>query len=133
MASVAWHLHQQLQGGDCVKLFQGSDGYGNGEQRRDFVYIDDVVAVNLWLLDNPDVSGIFNVGTGRSQTFNDVANAVIAHHKRGVIEYIDFPAQLEGSYQSFTQADLSALRAAGYAAEFSTVEQGVAAYLAALD
>lgn len=132
MASVAWHLHQQLQHGDRVKLFEGSGGYANGEQQRDFVYVDDVVAVNLWLFDNPGVSGIFNVGTGRSQSFNDVAEAVIKHHQRGSIEYIEFPAHLKDAYQSYTKADISALRAAGYSAEFKTVEQGVAAYLAAI-
>ncbi len=128
MASVAWKNHLQLQEGSVVKLFESSDGYGPGEQRRDFVYVGDVAAVNLWFLDHPQVSGIFNVGTGRAQTFNDVARAVIAHHGRGRIEYVPFPPQLRGSYQSFTQADISALRAAGCDVPFLTVEEGVARY-----
>ena len=129
MASVAWKNHLQLLDGDVVRLFESSDGYGPGEQRRDFVYVDDVAAVNLWFLDHPRVSGIFNVGTGRTQTFNDVARAVIAHHGRGRIEYVPFPAALRGSYQSFTQADISALRVAGCDIPFLTVEEGVSRYL----
>ncbi len=132
MASVAFHLHGQLQNGDVVRLFEGSDGYGDGEQRRDFVHVDDVVAVNLWLLDNPGVCGVFNVGTGASATFNDVARAVIAAHGRGRIEYVPFPEHLRGRYQSFTEADISALRAAGYQAAFAGVAEGVARYMTAL-
>ena len=95
MASVAYHLRNQLQSGDTVRLFEGFDGYACGEQMRDFIHIDDVVAVNLWLLDNPCVSGIFNCGTGRAQSFNEVAQAVIAHYQRGRIEYIPFPDHLK--------------------------------------
>lgn len=130
MASVAFHNHNQLKEGDVVKLFEGCEGYGDGEQRRDFVYVGDCVDVNLWFMDNPDKSGIFNLGTGRSQPFNDVANAVLSYHKRGKLEYIPFPDHLKGRYQSFTEADISALRAAGYDREFKTVEQGVHEYLA---
>ena len=129
MASVAWRHHLQLRDGDVVRLFESSDGYGPGEQRRDFVYVDDVAAINLWFLDHPRASGIFNVGTGRAQTFNDVARAVIAHHGHGRIEYVPFPAALRGSYQSFTQADISALRAAGCDVPFLSVEEGVSRYL----
>ena len=129
MASVAFHFNNQIKGGDNVRLFAGCDGYGNGEQRRDFVFVGDVVKVNLWLSNNPQVSGIFNLGTGRSQAFNDVANAVIDWHDKGSVEYIPFPEHLKGRYQSFTQADISALRKAGYPEEFFTVEQGVKAYL----
>ncbi len=129
MASVAYHLHQQLPKTHIVKLFEGCDGYGNGEQRRDFVFIDDVVNVNLWFMDHPKKSGIFNVGTGASQSFNDVAKSVIAWHGKGEIEYIPFPDHLKGRYQSFTQADISLLTQAGYKEPFSTVEQGVKAYL----
>lgn len=130
MASVAYHHYQQLQKGDTVKLFEGTDGYGNGEQRRDFVYVEDAANVNLWFWENPDKSGIFNVGTGHSQPFNDVANAVIKNCGKGKIEYIPFPEHLKGHYQSFTEADLTALRAAGYKAPFKTVEQGVSEYIA---
>ena len=93
------------------------------------MYVDDVAAVNLWFLDHPRASGIFNVGSGRAQTFNDVARAVIAHHGRGRIEYVPFPPGLRGSYQSFTQADISALRAAGCDVPFLAVEEGVSRYL----
>lgn len=129
MSSVAFHLQRQLKEGDVVRLFEGHDGYGNGEQRRDFIYVGDAVAVNLWLLDNPGKSGIFNVGTGHSQTFNDVANAVVRWHQRGRVEYIPFPDHLKGRYQSFTEADISGLRAAGYRAPFKNVEEGVFAYM----
>ena len=129
MASVALHLHNQILQGDVVKLFEGSDGYAAGEQRRDFIYVGDVVGVNLWFMQNPHVSGVFNVGTGRSQTFNDVANAVIKFHGKGKIEYIPFPENLKGHYQSFTEADISLLREAGYSDEFRAVEEGVPLYL----
>jgi len=129
MASVAYHFYCQLLERGRVCLFEGSDGYGNGEQRRDFVFVDDVVAVTLWFLSHPDKSGIFILGTGRSQSFNELANAVIAHQGSGFIEYIPFPTQLLGCYQSYTQADISALREAGYRGEFRTVEQGVASYM----
>lgn len=129
MASVARHFSSQVaEDGEC-RLFAGSDGYGSGEQRRDFIHVDDVVAVNLWLLDHPQVSGIFNCGTGRSQTFNDVAEAVIAWHGRGEKRYIEFPQSLVGRYQSFTEADMSALHEAGYPNAFMPVEQGVPRYL----
>lgn len=130
MASVAWHLHNQLLAGNkTVKLFAGTDGYGDGEQRRDFIFVDDIVDVNLFFLDHPEKSGIYNVGTGHSHTFNEVAQAVIAWHKQGEIEYIPFPDHLKGSYQSFTEADLTQLRRAGYKKEFKTVQQGVKEYL----
>jgi ADP-L-glycero-D-manno-heptose 6-epimerase len=143
MASVAFHAYNQFTSEGKVKLFVGSGGYGDGEQRRDFVHIDDVVAVNMWLLERRDVSGIFNCGSGRAQTFNDVASSVINAVKgtqssaaelasQGLITYIPFPPQLVGKYQSFTQADLSRLRAAGLPGDFMSVEQGVAAYVAEL-
>ncbi|RMF98808.1 MAG: ADP-glyceromanno-heptose 6-epimerase [Gammaproteobacteria bacterium] len=132
MASVVWHFHQQLLQGDELRLFEGSDGYADGEQRRDFVYVDDIVKLNLWFLERPGISGIFNAGTGRSQTFNEVARAVIAWHGHGKIRYVPFPDELRGSYQSFTEADLTELRAAGYSAAFVDVEEGVRRYLDAL-
>lgn len=133
MASVAFHLNNQLLSDGIVKLFEGCDGYGDGEQRRDFVFVDDVVSVNLWFMNHPDVSGIFNLGTGRSQTFNEVAESVITWHKRGKLEYIPFPEKLRGAYQSFTEADVSQLRNAGYKADFKSVEEGVASYMAWLN
>lgn len=129
MASVAFHFNNQLNANGICRLFEGVDGYENGQQLRDFVYVEDVVKVNLWLWQNPEVSGIFNCGTGQAQSFNDVANAVIAHHGKGAVEYIPFPDKLKGAYQSYTQADLTKLRAAGYTAEFKTVEQAVPEYL----
>jgi ADP-L-glycero-D-manno-heptose 6-epimerase len=129
MASVAYHLHGQLAEGDEVRLFKGSHGYGPGEQRRDFVYVSDIAKLNTWLLANPSCSGIFNAGTGASASFNQVAEAVIAWHGRGQIRYIDFPEGLAEAYQSFTEADISALRAAGYEAAFQDVAAGVGDYL----
>lgn len=129
MASVAYHLNNQLLQSDKVRLFEGCDGYGNGEQVRDFVYVGDAVAVNLWFLDHPEVSGIFNTGTGESQPFNDVANAVIAYHQKGEIEYIPFPEHLKGCYQSFTEANLEKLRQAGCNHQFKSVEEGVQLYM----
>jgi ADP-L-glycero-D-manno-heptose 6-epimerase len=143
MASVAFHAYNQLVSQGKVKLFVGSGGYGDGEQRRDFVHVDDVVDMNLWFLERRHISGIYNCGTGRAQTFNELAAAVINTVQgtsfppqelaaRGLIEYIAFPAGLREKYQSFTEADLSRLRSAGYPGEFKTVEQGVAAYVGEL-
>ncbi len=129
MASVAMHFNDELQQTGKVKLFSGCDGYADGEQRRDFIFVGDVANVNLWFMDNPEKSGIFNLGTGNSGTFNQVANAVIEWHKKGDIEYVPFPDHLKGSYQSYTQADISNLRQAGYSDPFTTIEQGVSTYL----
>ncbi len=147
MASVAFHAFHQFMAEGRVRLFVGSDGYADGEQRRDFVHVEDVVRVNLHFLGQRDAAGIFNCGTGRAQSFNDLAaaavNAVRASRgepalglrelvAQGLIEYIPFPPPLVGKYQSFTQADLAQLRAAGYQGDFMTVEEGVAAYVEAL-
>ena len=144
MASVAFHHYNQFRAEGKVRLFEGCDGYGNGEQKRDFVYVGDVAKVNLFFLDHPDKSGIFNVGTGRAQSFNELAAANVnscralqgksaepldALLKQGLIEYIPFPEALKGKYQSFTQADLTKLRQAGYDAPFASVEEGVAQYV----
>jgi ADP-L-glycero-D-manno-heptose 6-epimerase len=132
MASVAFHLQRQIAEHGEARLFEGSGGYAAGEQRRDFVYVGDVAAVNLWLLEHSRVSGVFNVGTGASASFNDVARAIIAVRGRGTIRYIPFPPELAASYQSFTQADITALRAAGYTAPFKDVQAGIRSYLHAL-
>lgn len=129
MASTAFHFNNQIKAEGVCKLFAGSDGYADGGQRRDFVHVDDVVAINLWFWDNPGKSGIFNAGTGRAQPFNDVANAVVQWHGKGKVQYIPFPENLVGRYQSFTEADQSNLRKAGYDRKFLTVEQGVKKYL----
>ena len=132
MASVAYHLHNQVAATGEARLFEGGDGYGAGEQRRDFIHVGDVVDVNLWFFERGKVSGIFNVGTGASATFNEVANAIIAWHGKGAIRYIPFPEELKSRYQSFTEADVTALRAAGYARPFRDVRAGIKDYLDAL-
>jgi len=129
MSSTAFHFNNQIKESGVAKLFAGCDGYEDGAQRRDFIYVGDAVKVNLWFLDNPDKAGIFNLGTGRSQAFNDMANAVIDWHGKGKVEYIPFPDHLKGAYQSFTEADISALRAVGYDQPFLTVEEGVREYM----
>ena len=140
MASVAFHAFNQFRAEGRVKLFVGSEGYGDGEQQRDFVHVDDAVSVNLWLLENRGISGIFNCGTGRAQTFNDVAAAAINAAsgsdfsidelvQKNFIEYIPFPPPLIGKYQSYTQADLGRLREAGYEGSFRPVQEGVADYV----
>jgi ADP-L-glycero-D-manno-heptose 6-epimerase len=144
MASVAFHHFNQYREHGKVKLFQGCDGYGNGEQSRDFVFVEDVVKVNMFFFDHPEKSGIFNLGSGRAQPFNDVATSTVNACRalegkpalslaemasQGIVEYIDFPEALKGKYQSFTEADIGKLRAAGYKDDFSSVEQGVAKYV----
>ena len=143
MHSIALQSFEHYRKEGHVRLFAGSDGYADGQQQRDFVHVDDVVAVNLWLLENRDVSGVFNCGTGKAQTFNEVAAAVINAADgsslpvqelvaKGLIRYVPFPEKLAGKYQSFTQADLARLRAAGYGGAFRPVETGVAEYVKAL-
>lgn len=144
MASVAFHQFNQFQSEGKVKLFADYGGYGPGAQMRDFVFIDDVVAVNLWFFDHPDVSGIFNLGSGRAQPFNDVAIAVVnalrgkrgepvlSHEaivSAGLIEYVAFPDALRGKYQCYTQADLTALRATGCDHTFADVQSSVPKYM----
>ncbi len=134
MSSTPFHFNNQVLVNGVCKLFEGTDGYENGEQKRDFVFVEDCAAVNLWFMDHPDKSGIFNLGTGQAQSFNDIANAVLSWHKQhrqvdARIEYMPFPEHLKGAYQSYTQADLSALRAAGYDGDFHDVAAGVAKYM----
>ena len=144
MASVAFHHYHQFIETGQVKLFGEYGGYAAGQQARDFVFVDDVVAVNLWFLQNPSKIGVFNVGTGRAQPFNDIALATINSVRSqrgeaalpldallagGLLEYIDFPATLVGKYQCLTQADLTALRATGCAHEFADVAGGVKRYV----
>jgi ADP-L-glycero-D-manno-heptose 6-epimerase len=129
MASVALHLFEQIGRGEKAKLFGAHDGFGPGEQSRDFIHVGDVADVNLWLW-RQGGSGIFNCGTGRAQPFRAVAEAVIAELGKGEIEYVDFPDHLKGRYQSFTEADMSRLRAAGYNGAFRPVESGVRDYVA---
>jgi ADP-L-glycero-D-manno-heptose 6-epimerase len=144
MASVAYHQHHQYLNHGRVKLFGGYEGYGPGEQRRDFIHVSDVVSVNLWFFDHPQVSGLFNLGSGRAQPFNDVALSVVNTHRQHqgqaalelheavqqeLIEYIEFPESLKGKYQSYTQANLDKLRAAGCDHPFLDVQTGVKLYV----
>jgi ADP-L-glycero-D-manno-heptose 6-epimerase len=143
MASVAFHHFNQYRADGKVRLFEGSHGYAHGEQRRDFIHVDDAVAVNLYFAEHP-ATGIYNVGTGRAQPFNDVALAVVntlrarggespltlaAAVAAGRIEYVPFPEALRGKYQAYTQADLTQLRGAGFTRPPARVEDGVAAYV----
>ena len=144
MASVAFHNYNQFKADGKVKLFEGSHGYENGGQMRDFVFVGDVAKVNLYFLDHPEKSGIFNLGSGRAQSFNDVAVAAVNGCRKaknetplalpellsqGLLEYVPFPEALKGKYQAFTQGDLTRLREAGYTASMATVEEGVAQYI----
>jgi ADP-L-glycero-D-manno-heptose 6-epimerase len=144
MASVAFHNMSQFLAEGHVRLFSGWDGYGDGGQSRDFISVEDVVAVNLHFFDNPGRSGIFNCGTGRAQPFNDVAMAVVNTLREekgeaalpleelvrlGLIRYIPFPDDLKGRYQSYTRADADRLRAAGFEQPMRDVQTGVAEYV----
>ncbi len=143
MASVAFHQFNQFKTEGKVKLFGEYGGYAAGAQLRDFIHVDDVVAVNLWFLDHPQARGIFNLGTGRAQSFNDVAAAVLSNvssknvaansiesaTNAGILEYFPFPDALKGKYQCYTQADLSALRGVGCTHTFADVATGVGRYM----
>lgn len=128
MASVAFHFINQLRDSNTIQLFEGSHGCAAGEQRRDFIFIDDVVKINLWFLAQPHVSGIFNVGTGHSESFNTLASTLINIHGSGAVKYVPFPDSLKAAYQSFTEADISKLRQAGYDGDFVSLESGLKRY-----
>lgn len=147
MASVAFHNMNQFIAEGHVRLFGGWDGYADGGQTRDFIHVDDVVDVNLHFLDHPGTSGIFNCGTGRAQPFNDVAASVVNTMRslrgestlslpelvaQGLLRYIQFPDDLKGRYQSYTQADVTQLRAAGFTNRMRDVQTGVSEYVRAL-
>jgi len=144
MASVVWHFYRQYAGEGRVRLFEGSGGYAAGEQRRDFVSVEDAVKVNLDFLDHPERNGIFNVGAGKAATYTAVAAATINACRSaagaarqsvaelvaaGTISYIPFPPALAGKYQSCTEADLARLRAAGYGAPMLGIDEGVMRYV----
>lgn len=131
MASMVTQLHDRLERDGVARLFEGTDGYADGEQRRDFVYVEDAVRVNLHFLQGPPQTGIVNVGTGFSRSFNDVAEILIEGLDRGRVEYIPFPESLRGKYQSFTEADLESLRELGYERPFLSLETGIARVLEA--
>ena len=147
MASVAFHNMNQFLAEGHVRLFGGWDGYPDGGQMRDFISVRDVVDVNLHFFDHPEQSGIFNCGTGRAQPFNDVAMAVVNTMRQlrgepalsldalvaeGLLRYVDFPNDLKGRYQSYTEADVTALRVAGFTKAMRDVQTGVSEYVRAL-
>ncbi|HEX7325404.1 MAG TPA: ADP-glyceromanno-heptose 6-epimerase [Rhodanobacteraceae bacterium] len=131
MQSVVAQVYAAAASGDAVRLFKSHrTGIADGGQQRDFVYVDDCVAVVLWLLDHPRVNGLFNVGTGRARTFAELIGAVFAALDRPPhIRYVDMPEGLRGRYQYFTQARITRLREAGYAQPFQPVEAGVNTYV----
>ena len=144
MASVAFHHFNQYRDTGKVKLFGEYGGYGPGQQSRDFVFVEDVVKVNLWFLEHPDRNGIFNLGSGRAQPFNDVAHATVNASRalsglpalslpqlvaQNIVEYVPFPEALIGKYQCHTEADLEGLRAVGCDLKFADVATGVRRYV----
>jgi ADP-L-glycero-D-manno-heptose 6-epimerase len=126
-ASVIARSIESLNAEAKIELYEGSGGYGDGEQRRDFVHVDDIASANLWFLDNDNVSGIYNIGTGVSHSFNDLANTLIDLRGSGKVKYIPLP-EGDSSFQPFSEADISALREAGYDKDFISMQDGVASY-----
>jgi len=133
MASIVWQLYHQLKKDGVARLFAGTDGYGDGEQQRDFIYVKDLVNVHLYFWQNRQKSGVFNCGTGAANSFNAVAKALIARLGVGRLEYVPFPASLVGKYQSFTEADLTQLRASGCDARFTPLAKAVGEYCDCLE
>ena len=129
MASVAFHLYHQAQRDGMIKLFGAYGGYGDGEQRRDFVWVEDVATINLWFKQHPEHSGIFNVGTGQSEPFNAIAKVILTELPETKLHYIPVPEHLRGCYQSFTEADIATLRDIGCTHEFTDVTQGTLQYV----
>lgn len=129
MASAAYHFYKQTLADEKIKLFKGTDGVADGEQRRDFVYVEDCALANLWFLEHPEVSGIFNIGSGVATTFNELALSVAFCAGKGDISYIPFPDHLRGSYQNYTQADLTHLRSVGCDLKFRNIKSGVRSYI----
>ena len=129
MTSPVYNFAKQAEDTGVIKIFKGTGKIADGNHRRDFVSVEDVVRMNLWFLDHPEHSGIYNCGTGKSETFNSIAAQVVKYLKKGKIEYIDFPESLEGSYQEFTEANLVKLRSVGYDLEFMSIEEGIHSYL----
>lgn len=124
MASVINHFHNEIKNEGKMKLFEGSDGFV-----RDFIYVDDVVDVNLFFFDNPSINGIFNCGTGKAESFLKIAEIMKSLYEGSKIEFVPFPDALKGKYQTFTQANLTNLRKAGYKKEFTSLEEGVKKYV----
>lgn len=135
MASVVWHARRQILATGEMRLFRSNDpAFADGEQRRDFVSVDDCVDHLVWLWQHPEIRGLFNSGTGTARTFNNLTRAVFAALGREpVIRYIEMPAELERQYQNFTRADMSKLRSAGYAQPPTPLEEGVLRCLSGAD
>ncbi len=133
MASITYQMYQQIKNGGVIKLFKGTDGYADGEQKRDFIYVKDVARVNIFCGENDVANGIYNCGTGNATTYNALAQAVINALGTGKIEYIDMPEQLIGKYQSFTQADTKKLLETGFKGDFTSIEDAVKEYCAFLN
>ena len=132
MASTIFHFNNQIKKYNVAKLFKGTDGILNGEQKRDFVYVKDCADLNFWFFQNRQFSGIFNVGTGNAETFNSVAKIIIKLQKKGKISYVDFPTNLKNSYQNFTKANLSSIRSLKCPIKFLSLEDGIKDYLSSL-
>ena len=131
MASMIFHGFGQIQKDGEIRLFRSYvPKYKDGEQLRDFIYVKDICNVIFWLLENPNVNGLFNVGTGKAQSFNELAEAIFS--ALGInphIRYIDMPEELQQKYQYFTEAKMDKLRAEGYTKDFSTLKEGVTDYV----
>ena len=132
MASVVYHFNQQILDHGIANLFKGSHGFEDGEQLRDFIFVKDIAEVNLWFYQNSQISGIFNLGTGISNSFNQIAREIINWHGKGEINYIDFPENLKGTYQAETKADIGNLRKIGYSKKFTDIHNGIKQYLNSL-
>lgn len=130
MASIIYQLYKQFMNSNEINLFEGTDGFDHGEQRRDFIHVDDVVNANLFFLKHAFKNGIYNVGTGKSRSFNDVANIILSIKKTGKINYIPFPPSLRGKYQSFTEANIFNLRNSGFNEPLQSLESGIPQTLA---
>lgn len=133
MASMVYQMYNQVKEGNDIKLFAGSNGYADGEQKRDFIYVKDVVKVNKFFWQNPKISGVFNCGTGQANSFNTLAKAVLEYFNKGKIEYVPFPEVLQGKYQYYTQADATKLLTAGYKEGFMDLTEAVKEYCSFLD
>jgi ADP-L-glycero-D-manno-heptose 6-epimerase len=131
MMSLVAKRFDDARRGDVVRLFKShKTGIADGDQRRDFIYVDDAVAVLRWLMDSPKVSGIFNVGTGKARSFRDLISAVFrALGREPNIEYVDMPEAIRGQYQYFTEAKVENIRRAGYNAGFTPLEDAVGQYV----
>ena len=130
MASMAYKMNEEYVKSNKISLFKGTGGYKDGEQKRDFIYIDDVVSINMFFMNN-SFHDIYNVGTGKAETFNEIANNIFKYYQdeERNFNYIDMPDYLIPKYQNFTKANISKLKAAGYSYNFFSLKEGVRNYL----